>query len=111
MNLTRTQLEVQFLKQVGIKIWRNWRKLRKHIIEKEGCCAMCGYTKKLEGHHILPRHLYPQYALVEQNILILCDDCHFHIGHWCNYKKYNPSIKSLAIRSTIARTQNKGEVK
>ena len=98
----KIKLELQFLSQ-SVKVWRSWRKLRKFLIDRDGCCAICGYKKKLEGHHILPRHLFPEYSLTEENIIILCDDCHFHLGHWCNYKNYNIGIRKLAEIATKIR--------
>jgi hypothetical protein len=107
----KPQQEIQFFQEAGIKIWRNWRKLRKEVIKKSKCCAICGYTKKLEGHHILPKHLFPQYALIEQNIIVLCDDCHLHLGHWNNYKDYNPAIRRMATEATIIRLAHQEEIK
>jgi len=109
--IIKTQQEIQFLKDAGIKVWRNWRKLRKEVIKKSKVCAVCGYAKKLEGHHILPRHIFPQYALIEQNIIVLCNDCHFHIGHWNDWKDYNPSIRRLAAEAILLKKVHEEELK
>ena len=70
-----------------------WRKLRnKYVKEKGNVCECCSYTKNIEVHHIVPRHVNPTLTLDWFNLIALCDDCHFHIGHYSNYKNYNPTI-------------------
>jgi len=39
-------------------------------------CAICGSRKKLQAHHIIPKALIPEYELVLENGLCLCETCH-----------------------------------
>jgi hypothetical protein len=105
--LERSRLEVKNIKDIGVKKWRRWRKLRRAIVDHYKCCAICGWKKKLEGHHVKPRHLYPELTLIWENVVILCRDCHFHIAHWNNYKDYNPEIETIANMTTIIRLKEK----
>ena len=90
-----TRLEVKFIKRVGVKVWRKWRKLRNALVKEVGKCELCDDNKKLEGHHIYPRHLFPDLALKASNVIILCRDCHFRFGHFRNFHDYNPTINNL----------------
>ncbi|NQU99973.1 MAG: HNH endonuclease [Parcubacteria group bacterium] len=96
-NIDKAILEVKIIKSEGIKKWRSWRKLRKAVIQNQPYCAVCGWGKKLEGHHTKPRHLFPELSLTMSNIIILCRDCHFHLGHWCNFvDDYNTEIVKIS---------------
>jgi len=101
----RTLLELEYASKAGTKEWRNWRKLRADVLKYYGECGACGNEKELEGHHVYPRHLFPEYALSWLNIIILCDDCHLRLGHWGNYKEYNPDIKAHCEMLTVSRLQ------
>jgi len=73
-----------------------WQKKRNLYLKTHGkWCRICGYTKKIEVHHIIPRHVNSTLALATFNLVALCDDCHFHVGHFNNYKLYNPDIREL----------------
>lgn len=74
-----------------------WQKLRKkYVKEKGGWCRVCGYTKHIEVHHIIPRHVSPILALDWYNLIVLCRSCHFSLGHLNNYSFYNPDIVKIA---------------
>ena len=60
-------------------------------------CAICGYEKTLEVHHAVPRHVEPERALDPYNLVVLCDDCHFHLGHNNNYREYNKDILEMVL--------------
>lgn len=50
-------------------------------------CSRCKQSEKevpLTKHHILPVRTHPYFAHIEENILILCWNCHmgFHGGRW-----------------------------
>ena len=97
-------LEIKYIAKQGVKKWRSWRKLRKAVIGKHPFCAMCGWDKHLEGHHIIPRHVDPSKALDYDNIIVLCKNCHFCIGHWCNFvDEYNIDIEYISYISTRIR--------
>ncbi len=60
---------------------KEWRRLRFRVLEKyEGCCMLCGRSRKEHGvvihvDHIKPRSKHPNLSLVFENLQILCDDC------------------------------------
>jgi hypothetical protein len=55
-------------------------------------CAWCQRTEHLNRHHLVPQHAAPWLADIPINLVILCRDCHFVLGHRCNWKKYNPDL-------------------
>ena len=63
-----------------------WLQLRMKVLAKHGNrCECCGATPK-DGvkicvDHIKPRKFYPQLALDERNLQVLCDDCNFGKGN------------------------------
>jgi len=83
----------------------SWQKCRKVFLKKNGkICACCGYTKKIEVHHMLPRHIRPDLTLIHKNLIALCDDCHFHVGHLNSYHFYNKNVDlvcSLVAENSI----------
>lgn len=73
----------------------HWFKLREEIVLSHPFCSFCYCDKELEAHHVLPYYLWPEYELDRNNIVILCRDCHFKLGHLGNWKHYNPTIQLL----------------
>jgi hypothetical protein len=57
--------------QSALTTWaRHVKKRDNHI------CVLCGSVNKLEAHHIFSVSKYPDLALVENNGITLCYDCH-----------------------------------
>jgi len=90
----------------GQKRSKEWTTLRKRVLKNSDAkCAVCGSTKKLELHHILPFNLFPDLELEEGNLIILCDgngrfgikSCHLLFGHYGNFKLYNPNVHDDAF--------------
>jgi hypothetical protein len=57
-----------------------WRDLRYRVIRKQGAkCVACGVTREtgavLHVDHIRPVSIYPELALREDNLQVLCRDC------------------------------------
>jgi hypothetical protein len=44
-------------------------------------CQKCGSKENLHCHHIEPVKLKPGYALDHSNGIVLCETCHYEIGH------------------------------
>jgi hypothetical protein len=44
-------------------------------------CQKCGSTENLHCHHIHPVKLFPEFALDPDNGIVLCEKCHYEIGH------------------------------
>lgn len=58
-------------------------------------CAWCKRTQKLNRHHIVPQSANPLLKDEYTNIVVLCRDCHFVLGHRCNWKKFNPDVMEI----------------
>lgn len=83
-----------------------WPAVRAAYLRVYPQCAVCGGTKDLEVHHIIPVNVAPYLELdADNNLIVLCGDkgrnCHFVIGHACNWQLYRPEIVELSrvIRS------------
>jgi len=90
-QLKRHYLNVTALDYASIN-W-SWQKCRREFLKKVGkVCVCCGSKKKIQVHHILPRHIRPDLAVDQTNLIALCRDCHFHIGHLNSYFIYNAAV-------------------
>ena len=70
-----------------------WKDVRKKHIDKQNQCQFCGSSKNLEVHHIVPVHINPELELDPDNLITLCDkNCHLLIGHFMNFKSWNPEV-------------------
>lgn len=70
-----------------------WHSVRKQHLKKNGRCAACGSTKKLEVHHIKPVHKNPELELDPKNLITLCaNPCHIVFGHLMNFKSWNINV-------------------
>lgn len=66
---------------------REWLELRYRVLKKSaGCCQCCGARgaadNPLQVDHIKPRARFPELALVEANLQVLCRDCNLGKGAW-----------------------------
>ena len=76
-----------------------WSGVRREHINKFPLCAVCGKKKLLmanQVHHCLPFHLDQTKELDPDNLITLCRDHHFLLGHLQNFKSYNSEIKKDA---------------
>ncbi len=82
----------------GASVNWSWRKCRKAFLKKVGKrCSCCTSKKKIEVHHILPRHIRPDLAVDMTNLIALCKRCHLDIGHLGSYSNYNATIMDVAM--------------
>jgi len=72
-----------------------WRRARNLYISTHGECEMCGITKKLEVHHVVPYHISVSLRYDQSNLITLCRECHFRFGHGRNWHKSNPDVRNL----------------
>lgn len=63
-------------------------------------CRWCGRTVNLNRHHAVPQAANPALRDVKENLIVLCRDCHFVLGHRCNWKQYNPDVMYIATHFT-----------
>jgi hypothetical protein len=74
-----------------------WRRVRAEHLKKYPVCEVCGRDKNLIVHHIFPVSVAPELALVENNLLTMCETpCHFMFGHFFSYHCYNREVRSMA---------------
>jgi 5-methylcytosine-specific restriction protein A len=88
-------------RDVGISTKRSgrWPTVEKHFREEHPTCAACGGTKNINIHHIHPFHVFPALELDPNNLITLCMgklECHLQLGHFGNFKFYNPNIRKDA---------------
>lgn len=75
--------------------WQTCRRAFLKMVGKQ--CTCCPSKKKIEVHHILPRHIRPDLAVDMTNLIALCKGCHLRIGHLGSYYQYNAEIMDVAI--------------
>ena len=82
----------------GARRSSRWRKVRKEHLSKHSKCFLCGSTKSLEVHHIIPFYIAPDKELDPNNLMTLCENkkyginCHLLVGHLGNYRRVNPNV-------------------
>lgn len=90
-----------------------WEKARKAHLKKFPFCQATGLGKKLEVHHILPFHEFPELELDPDNHITLTEwttlNVHLWFGHFGNYRlHYNPRVQiHSAIMLDAIRTSPK----
>jgi len=62
-----------------------WPAVRAQQLARTPYCELCGTTKKLQAHHIIPFDVDPSLELVLTNLCTLCrtggSGCHYYAGH------------------------------
>lgn len=87
MNTTETRKDKLYLSQFTRS--QEWPKIRRAYLRNFDACAVCGATKQLTAHHILPFHLYPELELDMKNLIALCPPHHLFVGHLQDFKSFN----------------------
>ena len=88
-------------KEFAKKFYRSkaWLITREYIFNKyDGLCQECGRPGEEDHHiiHLTPENINnPNIALGENNLILLCRDCHFEVHRKtnpleCNFKKIKP---------------------
>jgi len=83
----------------GAKRSSKWSELRRRFLITHPRCGVCGATKTLRVHHIIPFHIAPDMELDPNNLVVLCENkkyginCHLLIGHLGNFRRTNPSCR------------------
>ena len=55
-----------------------WRAVRQHVINRDGCCVICGSTKSLHVHHLNYQHHGDEVHHLE-DLVCVCNKCHKQI--------------------------------
>ena len=63
-----------------------WRQLRMVVLKKRGprceCCGAKAPDVRINVDHVKPRRKYPELALEESNLQVLCEVCNHGKGSW-----------------------------
>ena len=83
-----------------------WRKLRMVVLVKYGAVCQCCGRSRVDGvqihvDHIKPRRKYPELALVESNLQVLCHECNHGKGNWDETDWREPRL-SVIMGESIA---------
>ncbi len=73
-------------KRLYISRLKTWASRAK---SKTPFCEECGVTQELHAHHIMPKSIYPELALDENNVKVLCKECHMKFHKNNSYDKTN----------------------
>lgn len=57
-----------------------WDQTRRRILQRDGCCVLCGAGDGLEVDHIRPVALFPELEFDDGNLRTLCRACHRRHG-------------------------------
>lgn len=71
---------------------KDWPNIRDQYLKEHTTCAACGTAKNVQAHHI---DTDPNKELDPNNLITLCmsdEQCHYRIGHNCNWKTNNPNV-------------------
>jgi len=80
-----------------------WRQLRMKVLTKRGArCECCGASPKdgvtiINVDHIKPRRDFPELALVESNLQVLCDACNHGKGNWDQTDWRTPAVQPVEL--------------
>lgn len=81
---------------------REWRAVRMRVLERDGAkCGCCGSTAadgaRMNVDHIKPRIRYPELALTESNLQVLCDACNQGKGnrYETDWRRESPACRVL----------------
>lgn len=87
-----------------------WRQLRMIVLKKRGArCECCGASPRdgivIHVDHIKPRRKYPELALTESNLQVLCEVCNHGKGSW-DETDWRPDSQTSgeALRTPVTRS-------
>lgn len=83
-----------------------WRSLRMRVLVRCGArCQCCGQSAKdgivIHVDHIKPRRLFPELALDESNLQVLCEVCNHGKGNWDQTNWHEPPAVELAAELVL----------
>lgn len=88
-----------------------WTTVRNKFVKEHPVCEACGSNENLNVHHIKPFHSNPELELEWSNLITLCREHHFYIGHdpdgpngplKPNWKESNPNVRRDAAEFYLA---------
>lgn len=73
-----------------------WRALRNQHLKQNPECIVCGSSRNVVPHHIVPFHVDPSKELDPSNLVTLCEsptfNCHLFFGHLKRWDRHNPMV-------------------
>ena len=88
------------LRIMGAKRSPRWSEVRRSFLVKRPECAVCGkrgaFLKAKEIHHLSPFHKNPALELLESNLITLCREHHFFVGHLNSWRSWNEDVRENA---------------
>jgi hypothetical protein len=73
-----------------------WRKTREEALRLHPRCEACNRSHDLEAHHVEAFHSHPEKECDLSNVIVLCRDCHFAVGHLFDFRASNPQVREDA---------------
>lgn len=73
-----------------------WYSLRRRVLRGANGCEACATMTGLQVHHVKPVYTHPELELDPQNLMVLCERCHLHIGHGGCWTRVNPMARDSA---------------
>lgn len=96
IQINRAKQNPAYLRPVLKNNTRNYIQIR-----DKSKCVLCGSTKRLNYHHIIPMRLYPKLVDMSENVVMLCWYCHYFKAHLNgNTRKINPNTAKFLIEYT-----------
>lgn len=83
-------------KTFGIPRSPRWQSFRKDFIILYPKCQVCGTSKNLNAHHVIPFHLDTSLELSNDNLITLCESHHLWFGHFGSWKSWNKDVRNDA---------------
>lgn len=84
-----------------------WPRVRAEFVRHNPTCAACGSARELNVHHVKPYWSHPQLELEHANLITLCREHHWKLGHdpdgpngpqKPDWKKSNANVRRDAAR-------------
>jgi 5-methylcytosine-specific restriction endonuclease McrA len=82
-----------------------WKSVRREHLLANPRCIVCGSTRGVVPHHVVPFHVAPDRELDPSNLVTLCEsptfNCHLFFGHLKRWDRHNPNVAEDAAHWSI----------
>jgi 5-methylcytosine-specific restriction protein A len=73
-----------------------WPAVRRAWLRLHPACEVCGTTRALDVHHVVPFWQDRSRELDPTNLISLCRQHHFTFAHYEDWRLFNPTIRADA---------------